>query len=161
MPYTTAAMKRKKSSAFLNLSHARTGAQRTQMEEIIKEGICPFCEEHLRRTHAAPVEWRGKYWSITKNDYPYEGTTHHYLAITREHLTDIRELSDASSAELMRHFKKIAKLKKIKGGTVVMRFGDTNRTTATIEHLHAHIIAGGRESKAADKIKVSVGYKKK
>ena len=154
-------MKKTSNASGLNFAHARTPEQKAQMERIRKEGICPFCPEHLKANHRAPIEWKGRHWAITKNDYPYAGTALHYLAISTSHMTKIAQISDEAFAELGRHMKRISKRNRLPGGVLVMRFGDTKRTGATIEHVHAHLIAGGPLSPKAEKIKVTVGYKKK
>ncbi|MCX6712833.1 MAG: hypothetical protein NTY66_01345, partial [Candidatus Vogelbacteria bacterium] len=66
---------------FCTLAHARGEHQRKNMKQALKDGVCLFCPEHLAKYHTSPVERKGKFWTITKNDYPYAGTKIHYLFI--------------------------------------------------------------------------------
>ncbi len=142
----------------MNLSNARLPAQRAQMEEITKQGICPFCPKHLPRTHREPIEWGGTWWLVTKNDYPYEGTVVHYLLICRQHVTRVDELPPEAMAEFGEHIAQLSQ--DIPGGVVLMRWGDTAVTGATIAHLHAHFIVGGPAKEGAEKLKTNIGFMK-
>lgn len=142
----------------MNLSNAREEAQRKQMEDLSRQGICPFCPDHLEKTHREPIERRGAWWSITKNDYPYEGTTTHYLLIYIPHITRLDEISPEAMLEFNDHLAWLSK--NIPGGSVVMRWGDTSMTGGSISHLHAHFIVGGPEKEGGEKIKTTVGNKK-
>lgn len=143
----------------MNLSNARLPAQLAQMEDIARRGICPFCEPHLAHTHREPIEWGDTWWVVTKNDYPYKGTTLHYLLICRSHVTRLDELPSEAMAEFGEHIAQLSK--NIPGGVVLMRWGDTSMTGATIAHLHAHFIVGGPPVEGTKKLKASIGYMKK
>ena len=42
-----------------------------------------------------------------------------------------------------------------------MRFGDDERNSSSVKHLHAHMIVGEKKSDNTESIKVTLGYKKK
>jgi hypothetical protein len=67
--------------SYVYLPSARFSEQRKQMEEIEKEGVCPFCTENLARIHNGEVLRTGKYWLVTYNQYPRENTKLHLLII--------------------------------------------------------------------------------
>jgi diadenosine tetraphosphate (Ap4A) HIT family hydrolase len=144
-------------NSLMNIESARDPAQRAQMEDLARRGICPFCSEHLKENHREPIEREGVYWVVTKNDYPYEGTASHYLFIHREHITRVEETSPEAFKELREHVAWVAE--KFPGGTFLLRSGDTTITGATISHLHAHFIVGGPPQPGGEKIKVSIGHK--
>jgi ATP adenylyltransferase len=146
------------SENLMNIRNARVPAQRAQMEDISKRGICPFDDEYLRETHREPIEDQSEWWSVTKNDYPYEGTEVHYLLICRPHVTRPDEIPPEAMAEFGRHIARLAK--NYPGGVVLMRWGDTSMTGATISHLHAHFIVGGPAREGAEKLKASIGFMK-
>lgn len=146
------------SDNLMNLGNARVPAQRAQMEEIARRGICPFCPEHLLAIHAAPIEWQGEWWSVTKNDYPYEGTETHYLLILRPHMTRVDELPPEAMTEFGAHIARLSK--EVPGGAVLMRWGDISMTGASIAHLHAHFIVGGPSKEGAEKLKTNIGFMK-
>lgn len=144
----------------LNLKNARKPAQIKQMIELKKQGICPFCQKHLSKTHANPVEMNGEYWVVTKNDYPYNGTKIHYLLIHKKHISKISQISPKASIELIRLIKKICRKHSVLGETLVMRSGDTSYTGASIEHLHAHVISGAKQNKKAEILTTTIGWKR-
>lgn len=143
----------------VNLKHARTDFQRDVMKRIKKDKVCPFCEEHFLKYHTKPIIKRGKHWILTENFQPYEGTKHHLLAVARKHVTSFTKLSPAAHTELLHLFKLEAEKRGIKGGALFMRFGDTDFTGGSVEHLHAQLIAGAKRGAAREGIPVYLGYK--
>ena len=141
----------------MRIGNARFPEQQKQMEDITREGICPFCDEHLGRTHREPIEWQGAWWSITKNDYPYEGASIHYLLIARQHISRLDEVHPEAWIEFGMHLARLSQMAT--GGGVVMRWGDMSMNSASVSHLHAHFIVGGPPKEGGEKIKVSVGNK--
>ena len=69
-----------------DLDAARSDEQRRYMEELAAAGICIFCPEHVGRYHPEPVEHEGRHWYVTRNAYPYAGTTAHYLIVPHLHV---------------------------------------------------------------------------
>jgi len=151
-------MKEADKKSELDIRHARTGAQAQQMLDIAAQGICPFCQEHLKATHREPIEREGQWWSVLKNDYPYEGSRVHYLFVFKEHVEDIDHVTPEGFAELLSHMQWVRDTHNLKGGTLLMRFGNTGHTGATIPHLHAHLIVGGDAEGSTEKLRATVGY---
>lgn len=143
---------------FLNLSSARVKHQKKQMEEIAKRGICPFCREYFEEYHAAPILRERKYWLVTKNDYPYEGTEVHLLLVHKKHIEKVSQISKDGFIELLNHLSWIEKKFKIKGASFVLRSGDSEYTGASIAHLHAHLVLGSKQKKSSVPIKVKIGF---
>jgi diadenosine tetraphosphate (Ap4A) HIT family hydrolase len=79
--------------------------------------------------------------------YPYNGTRRHILFISRRHVESPAMLSPAAWRELGALSKWAIQSFRIPGGSIFMRFGNTEYTGATINHLHAHIVSGGRRIK--------------
>src|SRR3954471_2515125 len=82
--------------ALYDLSAARSDDQRRYMDHLEAEGICIFCSEE----HRSPVELSGAHWYVVKNDYPYEGTSAHYLIVPHAHVSSFDELPDEAGADL-------------------------------------------------------------
>lgn len=143
----------------VNLAHARTKFQRDVMERIKKDKVCPFCEENFLKYHTKPIIKKGKHWILTENFQPYEGTKHHLIAVSRKHVTLFTQLPPAAHAELLTMFATETKKRGIKGGAVFMRFGDTDYTCGTVEHLHAQFISGAKRGAGRERIPVYLGYK--
>lgn len=152
-------MKQKK---LLDLKNARLKEQKKKMKKIITDGVCPFCPKYLKKYHDHPIEKIGKFWAVTKNDYPYKGSKIHYLFIYKRHIENISQISPLSLVELTNQIKALIKKHKIPGGALVMRFGDSDYTSASVTHLHAHLISGGKIQKNEnEELNVPVGYKLK
>ena len=141
-----------------NLGNARTPEQLEKMKKLTEKGACVFCKECLEEYHDHPIEEYGKFWIITKNDYPYANTKTHYLLIHREHITHIKELSDEAKVEYFNFTEKIAKLHNSPGASVTMRFGDDRFTGASIAHLHAHVICGYEKTSESKPITTVVAW---
>jgi diadenosine tetraphosphate (Ap4A) HIT family hydrolase len=144
----------------LNLKNARVPHQEKQMKRILARGICPFCKKYFAEYHAASILKEGKYWFITKNDYPYEGSSQHWLLVHKKHIATVQEITKKGFEELGEFLSWVEKNFNIQGGSFVMRFGDINYTGATISHLHAHVVVGSRQTKKSVGIKVKVGFQK-
>ena len=142
----------------VNLSHTRTTFQREVMERIVRDKVCPFCEKYFLRYHTKPIIKKGTHWIITENFQPYEGSKHHLLAVSRKHVADFSKLSAVAHAELFALFAAEAKKRKIPGGTILMRYGDTDYTGGSVEHLHAHLISGSKRASNRNVIQIGIGY---
>lgn len=143
----------------LNFEHAKTPAQIEKMKKITSEKICPFCYKYLEKYHDAPIEKKGKYWSVTKNDYPYTGSFLHYLFIHKQHIENISQITSPAFVELLQHLKWLTKKYNLPAGGFFMRFGDSDYTGATVSHLHAHLIVGGKKEGKSNPLNASLGYK--
>jgi diadenosine tetraphosphate (Ap4A) HIT family hydrolase len=127
---------------FINLSATRRADQRAVMEEIQKQGHCPFCPENLETYHKAPLLKEGKYWILTDNQWPYEKIKHQLLAIHKTHIEHIEEMDPAAGAELISLFAEEAKKRNIPGGGIAIRFGSSpdGNYGSSVLHIHAHLI---------------------
>lgn len=125
-----------------NFRYARLPAQKAKMKELTAMGACVFCPKYLKPYHDNPIEKTGKYWVVTKNDYPYKGSSYHYLIIHRRHIEHIQEISRPAFAELADHLKWLSKKYKLPAGGFAIRFGDSDYTGASISHLHAQLLVG-------------------
>lgn len=149
------------SKKLCELKHARIDHQKENMARAIKNKVCLFCQKHIGQYHRSPIERKGKHWLITKNDYPYDGAQVHYLFIATRHIDSLAKVSPLAMAELAGHIKWLNKKFDLKGGSIVIRFGESDRSSSTITHLHGHLIAGTKESSGTEPLMVAVGFKKK
>jgi ATP adenylyltransferase len=143
----------------VNLAHARTKFQRDVMEQIKKDKVCPFCEVHFLKYHTRPIIKKGKHWILTENFAPYEGAKHHLLAVSRKHVQSFVELSASAREELFALFAAESKKRGIKGGTVFMRFGDTDYTGGSVQHLHAQLVSGAKRAPGREMLLTTISYK--
>ncbi|MFA6503241.1 MAG: HIT domain-containing protein [Candidatus Paceibacterota bacterium] len=145
----------------VNLAHARTAFQSAVMKRIVRDKVCPFCMEHFLKYHTKPIIKEGKYWVLTENFEPYKGSKHHLLAVTKKHVQHFEDLSPAAQAELFQLVGDEARKRGIKGGALFMRFGDTDYTGGTVEHLHAQLVSGGKRGKGKEPLVTYLGYSAK
>lgn len=142
------------------VKNGRTKEQILKMKRLTREKKCPLCRKDFEVVHASPVVKEGKYWLITDNDFPYDGTRFHFMLVAQKHIVDVSEVDDKGWIEFGDMLNFIKTKWKISGGTLLMRTGNMSFTGATIAHLHAHFIVGGKSKKSSEWINAKVGYKK-
>jgi len=121
------------------------------LEKINEEGFCPFCEKNFTKHHPKKIHFKTKYWIVTDNGWPYKGTKKHLLMVYRpSHICHLEDLSNEAVLDKFEIEKKLCKKYKIKGGSILMRFGSSHETGASVEHLHFHIITPNKKSKDYD-----------
>lgn len=131
------------------------------LNQIKKEGICPFCWENFLKHHTRPIIAKGRHWLLTENFNPYPGTTHHLLLVAKKHVAHFEELSPAAHAELFSLLAPELKKRRIKGGGLFMRFGDGDYTFSSVGHLHAQVIVGVKRGKDTEMLLAPLGFKRK
>lgn len=127
-------------SSFVDLDNARVEEQRQVMRDIIAAGHCPFCRENLDKYHKQPMLKEGKFWLLTYNQWPYQFTKLHLLAIYKTHAEKLSELDSAAGQELIQMLQWAEKEFNVPGGAFAIRFGDTNYSAGTVAHIHAQFI---------------------
>jgi diadenosine tetraphosphate (Ap4A) HIT family hydrolase len=144
-------------TAYVDLDNARVDEQRAVMKEIIAQKHCPFCLENLFTYHKKPVIKEGQYWIITENQWPYDFTKEHLLAIHKDHAETLQELTPEAGAELFRFLRELESEHHFPGGGVAMRFGDTNYSAGTVNHIHAQIFVPDIENPDFKPVKIKLG----
>ncbi len=138
-----------------HLDAARTAAQREYMERLEADGICIFCREHVADHHAEPVVYDGEHWFVTKNAYPYSGTSAHYLIVARRHVSSFDELPDEAGAELWAIKRRLkADLGPIATATIE-RSGQMAFNGGSVAHLHTHFVVPDLEPEKTVRFRVS------
>jgi ATP adenylyltransferase len=143
----------------VDISNARTDEQRRIMQQIIDDGVCPFCPEYLQKYHGPKVLKQGKYWIVTANSWPYNHTRVHLLLISIPHWETFAEITPEAAAEYFELVAGLVDEYKVKGGGLAMRFGDTNYSAGTVKHLHAQFIVPDIESPEFEPVRVKLGKK--
>jgi ATP adenylyltransferase len=129
--------------ALYDLDAARSDEQRRYMERLEAAGICIFCPEHVADHHPEPVEHAGRHWYITRNAYPYAGTTAHYLIVAHLHVASFAELPDEAGAELWAMKRRLQDQLAPAATATVERSGDMRLNGSSVAHLHTHFVALG------------------
>jgi len=123
--------------------NGRTPEYRTQLEEILSTGLCPFCPENLARWKREPVILEREHWRIAHNDHPYTNALFHLVLIPRKHVETARELSPEAKLELF-DIKDWAEETCKMPFTLIMR-PSSKESGASVAHTHAHLVAAGAE----------------
>lgn len=142
---------------FVELSHARVDHQREVMQQIIQDGVCPFCIENFTRYHKKPILRYGEYWILTPNQWPYEGTRFHFLAVSKKHIETLEEIPAAAMSELLEHFQWVVSENKMPGGSFFIRFGNPKYNGSSVAHLHAQLLMGDFDAPEHKSVKVKLG----
>jgi len=137
-----------RSQEFVNLANARNEAQRATMERIVQNAECPFCPDNLEKYHTQEILRQGEHWLLTPNQWPYENTDTHLIAIPKYHVEKLSDLRVGSFDELLEHMKWAEQEYHINSGAVAMRFGDTKRNGSSVKHLHMHLIVPSADKPA-------------
>lgn len=132
----------KKKQIFVDIQNARLPHQKKVMRKIINEGYDPFSLKHIHAGtyHKAEILKEGKYWILTKNQWPYKKVKTQLMAIYKKYTENPWNLPAPAYRELFKLFAWGAKEYEIKGGAMCMRFGNTQHSGATVKRLHAQLI---------------------
>jgi diadenosine tetraphosphate (Ap4A) HIT family hydrolase len=68
------------------------------------------------------------------------------LVINKKHQEDILKIITQESQDLFKLLQWVTKKYQLPGGGIFMRFGQTNYSGASVTHLHAHLITGGKKN---------------
>lgn len=148
----------------VNVAHARSNKK--VYEKIVKDKVCPFCVDFSKKRevfqyHTKPAIFHGAHWVVTENFDPYKGTKYHFMFVHRKHIVSFSELKPAALKELASLTKKLEEKFLLPAGVFLFRFGDTNYTGGSVNHLHAHFVLGAkRTKKTSDPLLLFAGYKK-
>lgn len=130
----------KKRAKHVDIDNAREEEQRKVMEQIAAADHCSFCLENIRQYHKEPFLYQNDHWILTKNQWPYDHTRLHLLAIYTEHAEHLHELHPDAGNALMELMQWAEKEYDLPGGAIAMRFGDTRYSAGSVCHLHAQLL---------------------
>lgn len=145
-------------TAHVNLAHAREKHQRETMEKIIEDDVCPFCRENLERYHTKPILAEDAHWVLTTNFAPYKGSRYHFLIISKQHCIGFWELTPPAQLAFFTMLNTARERVGATGGSLIMRWGDTDQTGASVSHLHAQLVIGASRKEGGGPILTSLGY---
>lgn len=123
----------------VNLKYAKSKKYLDILKIIEKTGKCPFCKENFKY-HKKPILKTEKNWFITKSDWPYKNTQYHFLIISKRHKENFTQLSSPDLKSVSKLVSWAIKKYKIKGGGLILRFGESTYTGSTVYHLHFHLV---------------------
>jgi ATP adenylyltransferase len=139
-----------------HLANSRSEQQSRDMRRLEADGVCVFCPEHLDADPDQEVVHRTEHWTITPNEFPYQGTTLHLLLVPHEHVTDLLDLSAAAQRDFWTALGWVREYHGLTYYGLGARNGDCRYTGGTIAHVHVHVIVGDPEQGPV-RFKVSSG----
>ncbi len=147
-----------KNKLFVNVTSAKNRPDYAAELESIKEaGICPFCPDNVKKYLSKIIYREGRHWLIADATYPYKNAKYHFILVHHAHIENASDISEEGWSELKEFVDWICGLKQIKGATLIMRFGDTNCTGASVTHLHASLVSGDGDQKDREPVLTRVG----
>lgn len=151
---------KKKSTNYVNLAHARTVGQVKVMRKIEEDGVCPFCYEHILKYHTGEILKESKWWTVIENFAPYDGVKVQLVIIYKHHVEMFSEIKPAAGSELPEIIRWAEKKYGIDGGAFFCRFGNTELTGSSVNHLHIQLIVGNsnRNKNRSTPLLVKLGY---
>lgn len=152
---TSGSLPNRPNEALVDPRNAGSEEYKQTMEEIISEGICPLCPPF--KWHPNPILRDDGRWLITENSHPYENTSHHLLIISKRHIELLSQLSTPDLESILNLTRWATQEFNISGAGLMMRFGDTLYTGATIKHLHAHLIVPRVEGNIPQPVHFPIG----
>lgn len=123
----------------VNPDNAKSKDYQKILEQAAVKGVCLFCPENFVH-HRKPILKKLGGWLITEATWPYENTEHHLLIIPEEHKITLEELTLFDFAMVQRLVAWARQEREIPGAGLLLRFGDTIYTGATVCHLHFHLM---------------------
>ncbi len=144
-----------------NLDVARYDEQLEQMTDLMKRGVCAFCRENIETEQKTPIELETEHWVVKKNDYPYENTKLHLMLIAKKHVTSMAALPKTARHDFTDVIATIEKDRSLKYYSIGMRSGDMRHTSASVEHLHAHLVVGDTENPKHEPVRFKMSSKPK
>ncbi len=142
----------------VNIKNAGQGEYRKVIEQIAKTGKCPFCKENFKY-HKKPVYKRKEGWFLTNNSWPYKNTNYHLIILGDKHKENFSEITKKDLKSVAYLINWAIKKWKIKGGGIAMRFGETDHTGASVNHIHFHVISPkiDKKTKKAKTVNFPIG----
>ncbi|GAB0175008.1 MAG: hypothetical protein HHAS10_08870 [Candidatus Altimarinota bacterium] len=121
-------------------------------DRILGKSECPFCDISGQTGHTI---WKGKYWYILKNLFPYSGNEDHIMAVPYEHKCFSYELNQSEILELSGIYEFVKNYYGEKDYFSCTRETFSNRS---IEHFHMHFIPGKLQGKWLRKMLEGQGF---
>jgi ATP adenylyltransferase len=141
-----------------HIKAARTDAQKADMEDLERRGICIFCPQNIGED-TNPLEVDTDHWMVKKNSFPYKNTSLHLLAIPKVHVKTMSAIDSRAQQDFFNVIKQCEEKFNLESYALVVRSGDMRRNGGSIEHLHVHIIVGDTENPDHEAVKAKISSK--
>lgn len=131
-------------------SGARNDLVRGIMEDALEKRQCPFCPPAFERSnggHEVRFErLEPVLWNVWHSLSPLDGTRYHIMLAPKRHLEPAGRLRLQEEAELGILINQLQQQYGFGGYSVLARRGDPRFNSATVYHLHWHVIVSSGEA---------------
>lgn len=141
---------------FYCMENHRTAEQLSDMQRLESQGLCLFCPDGLRMHSRQRILFQTSHWTVTPNEFPYQGTGLHLLIVPHEHATDMLDLGTSAQSDFWNALGMVRERYDLTHYGLGIRNGDCRFTGATIAHVHAHVVVG--DPSAADGVPVRMRF---
>lgn len=131
---------------------ARTQDQLDVMMRDEKAGIDPIAPENIDQDKQK-ILFMADHWFVAENRYPREGSDKHLLIIARDPMYCLDDISPEAWTELYAVWQRLVKEQDLVGGGFCLRFGDPEKSGASLKRLHVNIIT----PKPGEKVRFPIG----
>lgn len=87
------------------------------------------------------------YWYVTKNRFPISSVEHTFLVVSKLPIYNVEDMTKEMWEDLKNIWDKLRNDYNLPGGAICQRFGDTQRSGATLKRIHTHIIVPTKDNK--------------
>lgn len=130
----------------------REDYHKIKQKEAYGREDCPFCDLETNKDY---IIWRGKYWFLIHNKFPYSWNQKHIMALPYEHKKFSIELNEKELIELKEVYKFVKKWFWEESYFSCTRESMWNRS---VEHIHIHFIPWRLQWKYLRKMLENQGY---
>ncbi len=102
------------------------------------------------------ILFQTKYWHVSNNRFPYEGAEQQFLVVAVGSIYKLEDISPEMWLDLQAIWQKLIHEYSLKGGALVFRFGDFDRSGASLTRVHCHII----QPQEGAKVRPAIGGRK-
>lgn len=124
----------------------------TMRDRILGKDECPFCHISAQKDHTF---WKGNYWYILHNIYPYSGDEKHLMAVPYNHKAFSHELDSDEISELSEIYRW---MKEFYGEDDYFSCTRETLGNRSIEHYHMHFLPGKLQGKYIRKMLENQGF---
>jgi len=141
----------RKSAMLVDPRNARTPEYVAELLKIQRSRKCPFCPDGKTLTAGEDeIIAQNNFWYAIRTHTPVKGAEHHWVIISKTHLTSLQEVAGAYWSEMERLLRGLQRMHEVTGGALFVREGDTEVSGATVRHIHFnYVVPDSKANQAA------------
>ena len=125
---------------------ARTQEQLDIMMRDEADGIDPLAPDVIDQ-EKQKILFSGEYWFAAENRFPREGSEKHLLIIAKVPMYSMDDITPEAWADLFVVWKKLVTEENLEGGGFCLRFGNPEKSGASLKRLHVNVIMPKKDEK--------------